>query len=97
MPSDVSISEASALDTKGQQLGRVPSGLAKYALLSLRSRSTAPCAMDELTFLLSILQESLGQDAEIVFGHDETTEANAPELQLWLLVEYAAITAAQVP
>ena len=66
-----------------------PIGPAHQALLSISSPAAVPLHMDELTVILEIAQHALGPDVEIVFGHDETDKATAPDLQVWLLVGYA--------
>lgn len=60
------------------------SSAAGHLLLTIVSRSDASLSMDELTLILEALQQHLGQEWELTFGHGE--EADLPTgLRLALL------------
>ena len=63
-------------------------GPAQRALLNIISPAAEPLHMDELTLIIETLQHTLGQDAELIFGHDETADSAVAELRGWLLVGY---------
>ena len=61
---------------------------AQRALLNIISPAAEPLHMDELTLITETLQHTLSQDAELIFGHDETADSAVAELHGWLLVGY---------
>lgn len=67
-------------------------GPAQRALLSIISPAAQPLEMDELDTIVGTIQRPLGQDVELIFGHDETEDAAESELRVWLLVGYGAAT-----
>ena len=70
----------------------VTCGPAQRALLSIVSPAAQPLHMDELTLITETIQHTLGQDAELIFGHDETEDSSVTELRVWLLVGYGSPT-----
>ncbi len=67
------------------------------ALLSISSPDTAELEMDELTEILQTIQQYLGPDAEMIFGHGSSPAADGTGLRLWLLVGYAAEVPVRLP
>ena len=82
------ISTARALLAAIQKQQLAPVGPAQRALLNIISPAAEPLHMDELTLIIETLQHTLGQDAELIFGHDETADSAVAELRGWLLVGY---------
>ena len=63
---------------------------ARSALLSISSPDDAYLEMDELCEITQTIQDHLGPDAEMIFGHGTYPAAEGAGLHLWLLVGYAA-------
>jgi len=67
---------------------RLP-GTVRTALLGCSSHPEAELEMDELAEITDLLQQQLGPDAEMIFGHGPPPSAPGADLHLWLLVGYA--------
>ena len=59
------------------------------ALLSISSPDNAELEMDELFEITQTVQQHLGPDAEMIFGHGSHPAAEGAGLRLWLVVGYA--------
>ena len=75
-----------------QKLGLAPTSRAVSSLLCIASGPDWELEMDELTQVTETIQTTFGQDMEIIFGNDIISDLADSELQVWLLVGYAAAT-----
>ncbi|AMJ65380.1 DNA translocase FtsK [Hymenobacter sp. PAMC 26628] len=70
--------------------GPTPAGPDCIGLLSITAHSDADLDMDELTFITEFVQNALGENFEMIFGHGYHDDSAASELRVHLLVGYGA-------